>query len=114
MFTKQSEALGFEIPGGTKGRLYPAHPNGEQSLAVVQMDGHYPEKGWSLNDVCTETIYLQEGTFTIEAGSETYTLNPGDQLMILPGTKYRISGSGTAAVLISPSWDSNQNHIVEA
>jgi mannose-6-phosphate isomerase-like protein (cupin superfamily) len=113
MFTKKSESLGFEIPGGTKGRLYPAHPKGEQSMAVVEMDGIYPEKGWSLNDVCTETIYLEEGSFTITVDDQAHTLEPGDQLMIFPGTKYQIKGKGRAAVLISPSWDSAQNHIIE-
>jgi len=113
MFTKKADAQSFKIPGGTCGRLYPAHPKGEQSLAVVEMDGVYPQTGCSLNDICTETVYLQEGSFTIRMDDQMYRLEPGDRLMILPGTKYRIEGKGKAVVLISPSWDSSQNHIIE-
>ena len=120
----------FTIPGGTTGVLYPAHPKGEQSVAVVKLDGVYPEKGYSLNDVCTETLYVLEGeikmySLEVKMGSGTdspgetepdpkeYTLEPGDLFMIVPGNKYRLTGKGRACVLITPAWDSKQNHIVE-
>ncbi len=112
MFVAKDKAQKFSIPGGTNGLLYPPSPKGDQSMAVIEMDGVYPEKGHSLNDICTETIYQLEGQFRIEVNGQWHELKSGDLLMILPGNKYKVTGKGKACVLISPSWDSKQNHIV--
>ncbi|MCW1930540.1 MAG: cupin domain-containing protein [Candidatus Kerfeldbacteria bacterium] len=112
MYYKKSQAQQFTIPGGTDGVLYPAHPKGEQSIAYIEMEGEYPVGGYSFNDVCTETLYMQEGHFTVEYGGETFELDPGDVLMLLPGKKYRTWGKGKAVIVITPSWDKAQNHII--
>lgn len=98
--------------------LYPPSPKGDQSVAVVQLDGVYPEKGWSVNDICTETLYVMEGKLTLfiregldgDDKEKEYALVPGDLFMILPGNKYRLSGKGKSCDFITPSWDSSQNH----
>ena len=113
MYYSEKNAQHFTIPGGTKGVLYTASPKDDQSIAVIQMDGKYPQFGYSLNDICTETLYMLEGSFRVEYDGAWYTLSPGDLLMLLPGKKYRTEGKGKACVFISPAWDSTQNHIVE-
>jgi len=113
MYFEQKNAQEFEIPGGTKGYLYPAHPQGEQQIAMVEMDGVYPEKGYSINSVCTETIFLLEGQLTVEVDGQDYNLRPNDMIMILPGQKYKVTGKGKSIDLISPSWDKNQNKIID-
>lgn len=113
MFIKKSDAQEFSIPGGTKGLLYPPSPKGDQSIAYVEMDGFYPERGYSINDLCTETLYMIEGVFEIECGGVKQVIGAGDIFMILPGNKYRTVGKGKALDLITPSWDKQQNHIVE-
>lgn len=114
MFYSQQDAQEFTIPGGTHGYLYPPHPKKEQSVATIEMDGVYPEKGFSINDVCTETIFVLEGELEVEYKGEWHTLKPHDMIMLEPNNTYRIKGKGKAMVIISPSWDSNQNHIIEA
>ncbi len=113
MLIKKEEAKDFQIPGKTDGILYPSSPKGDQTIAVVQMKGVYPQKGWSLNDVSTETIFLLEGRFTIETKEKKYELFPEDMFLVFPNTKYRIRGEGKAIVLITPSWETNKNKIVE-
>lgn len=113
MFYSRKDAQEFTIPGGTRGYLYPTHPKGEQSIAYIEMDGVYPETGHSLNDRCTETIYLLEGSFDIEYKGEWHTLQPHDLLMIEPGNTYRTRGRGKAMVVITPGWDKSQNHIIQ-
>jgi len=113
MLIHQKDAQSFTIPGGTQGYLYPPSPQGNQSIAVVETDGRYPKKGYSINDVCTETLYMLEGEFTLTHNDDTIILKTGDVFMILPNNKYSISGKGKACVFISPSWESNQNHIIE-
>lgn len=110
----KKEAQSFTIPGGTRGVLYPAGPGNAFSIAVVKMDGVYPEKGWSVNDKCTETMYLQEGELVIEIEEEIFRLKPGDIISVVPGKKYRVRGKATTVDVITPAWDKKQNHIIEA
>ncbi len=113
MHIQKPQAEKFSIPGGTEGVLYPPSPLGDQSVVQLEMDGKYPQKGYSINDVCTETVLLLEGRFEVEYGDDRFILNPGDMVMLLPKKKYRITGKGKAVVCIAPSWDSKQNHIIE-
>lgn len=107
-----ADAQKFEIPGGTTGLIFPSHPKGEQTIVSVKTEGVYPEKGYSMNERCTETIYLTSGTLTITVDGEEETMNPGELLMILPGQKYTLRGKGEAIDIITPSWDAKQNHII--
>lgn len=113
MFIKKSQAEAFTIPGGTEGVLYPPSPLGDQSVAQLELDGEYPAQGYSINDICTETVLLLEGMFKVEYSGDECTLNPGDMIILLPKKKYRITGKGKAIVSIAPSWDSKQNHIIK-
>ncbi|MBI2411514.1 MAG: cupin domain-containing protein [Candidatus Kerfeldbacteria bacterium] len=113
MYYSQQDAQEFTIPGGTHGYLYPTHPKGEQSIAYIEMDGVYPEAGYSRNDRCTETIYVLEGEMEIEYQGQWHTLKPHDLLMIEPENKYRSRGCGKAMVVITPGWDKSQNHIIQ-
>ena len=112
MFIKKNQTEKFSIDGGTNGYLYPNHPKGEQTVAFVEMDGVYPLKGYSLNDVCTETIFVVEGSLEVEIEGQKEILKPGDMVMILPGNKYRVEGKGKSVDLITPAWDKKQNHIL--
>lgn len=113
MYYPKKSSQEFEIPGGTTGRIYESHPNGEQTIAHVSLNGRYPEKGFSINSTCTESLFITEGTLTLTYGDETVDLTTGDVFMILPGTKYSLEGTGTALDLITPAWDKAQNSIIE-
>lgn len=113
MLIKKSEAKAFTIPGGTQGVIYPDHPTKEMTIAVVETDGLYPAKGSSVNERCTETIYMISGEFTLTADGVPYILHAGDVFMILPHTTYSIAGKGKAIDVITPAWDKSQNSIIE-
>lgn len=100
----------FELPGGTKGIIFPSHPGGEQTIVRVEQHGVFPEKGYAINDRCTETIYMLEGTFTITINEVEHELNAGELIMILPGERHIIQGDGKSLDIITPSWDPSQNH----
>ena len=110
MLYHKSDAKSFTIPGGTEGVLYPPSLKGDQSVAVISMDGHYPKEGYSRNDVCTETLYLLEGAFEIEYDGAWHTLIPGDIFMILPDHKYRTKGMEDA-MKIFKKWLANYHKI---
>ena len=92
--------------------IYPNHPKNQHTIARVKMDGLYPVIGYSINDICSETIFLIKGMLKIRTGDNIYKLNPGDILIIPPKTKYRIEGKGEAIDVITPAWDKNQNRMV--
>jgi mannose-6-phosphate isomerase-like protein (cupin superfamily) len=112
MLNHLRDAQPFAIPGGVRGVLYPAGPGNQFSLAVVEQDGVYPENGWSINDTCTETLYIIEGSLTVDVDAETYVIGVGDVLSVTPGQKYRIHGTAKTIDVITPAWDKNQNHII--
>ena len=113
MFYQKKDVEKFIIPGGTKGFIYPSSPKGDQTIALIEANGVYPEKGYSINDYCTETIILISGCLEIAVNENKFVLkNQGDILRILPNSKYSVKGKGMAIVSISPNWDSKQNHII--
>jgi len=115
MYIPKDQAKKFTLPGKTEGSLYPSSPQEDQTIAMVETDGKYPESGYSVNDVATETILLLEG------GIEVYThktgrwqaMEKGDLFMVLPRTKYKLRGKGKCAVFITPAWEKNNNQIIE-
>jgi hypothetical protein len=79
--------------------------------AFVWTDGRYPEakNGFSINQICTETITVLFGGIVLEIDEKVFVLNAGDQFSIKPNQKYSIAGKAVCKVDISPKWDSSQN-----
>jgi mannose-6-phosphate isomerase-like protein (cupin superfamily) len=103
----------FKIPGGTEGILFPPDKNKAQQIAIVTMrKGVYPEKGYSINDVCTETMYLLNGKLAVTINNKKYMLKPGGLISVYPGQKYTVKGTGTSIDVITPAWDAKQNRIM--
>ncbi|MDP3794372.1 MAG: hypothetical protein Q8R13_00380 [bacterium] len=113
MYCQKASAEHFSLAGGTTGFLYPPAPDGSHSIAAIVMNGGYPERGTAFNDRCTETLYMLSGTFHVACAGAEYVLRAGDVLVIAPGKRYRSWGSGEALVLITPSWDRAQHHIID-
>jgi mannose-6-phosphate isomerase-like protein (cupin superfamily) len=100
------------IAGG-KCLVFSPSKNREQSMAVVKQKGRYPRRGFSLNTLCTETIYVLEGRFAILYKGKKIILNKGEIFYLEPGNKYAILGEGVNLVAITPAWDKFQNKIVK-
>ena len=104
----------FVIAGGTQGNIFPSHPMGEQTIVSLVMDGVYPMKGYSINSICTETIYVIEGSLRVTLNETEYTVNAGDLIMVLPNTRYSVRGNAKALDIITPKWDAKQNRIIHS
>jgi mannose-6-phosphate isomerase-like protein (cupin superfamily) len=113
MLIKKEQSQKFTIAGGTKGRIYPSSPENDFTVAEVKMEGVYPEKGYSINDVSKESLFLLEGNLKVEIEGEFSNLNPGDLIIVYPGKKYRIEGKGKVIDLITPAWEKNKNQIIK-
>jgi len=77
-FVNSESCTGFEFGFGNK----------ELNIAVVTVNGRYPDKGHLVNDVCREIGYVLHGTGIVGIGKTTHGLSPGDAVMIEPGEKF--------------------------
>ncbi|MBP6084944.1 hypothetical protein KA517_01770 [Candidatus Gracilibacteria bacterium] len=99
---------------------YPVSGGGEvalstdKTIALVWTDGRYPalEKGYSLNQVCTESITVLFGAIIAEVNGAIQVVHQGETIRITPGQTYSMSGKAVCKVAISPAWDSTQNSFV--
>ena len=106
------KAKKFKIPGGTEGILFPPDRYKKQQIAVVSMlKGVYAQRGYSVNDTCSETMYILKGKLIVTINGKKHTLKPGQLISIYPGQKYTVKGTGTSIDIITPAWDPKQNHI---
>ncbi|MDP3962554.1 MAG: cupin domain-containing protein [bacterium] len=113
LLVKKNSGQVFNIEGGTKGIIYPDNLSTDSTIVEVSMSGEYPVGGYSINERCTETLFMLEGEFRVRVGEEKYLLSPGDVLTIVPNCKYRIEGNGKVIDFITPRWDKKQNKIIE-
>jgi len=110
---KKKDGQAFSIPGGTTGIIYPEHLDIGCSIVEVSMFGEYPVGGYSINERCSETLFMLDGEFRVRVDEIVHTLLPGDMLTIVPFSKYRIEGTGRVIDIITPKWDKDQNQIIK-
>ncbi len=113
MIITKEHAQPFTIPGGTEGVLYPSDSNGAFTLARVTTAGVYPQKGYSVNDVATETIFVLQGMLDIEVDGTVFHVTEGNFISVKPGQKYRIEGKAECIDVITPAWEKNHNRIID-
>lgn len=84
---KQPDAARFSNSTTCSGYEYSFNDR-DLNVAVVTVNGRYPEKGYIFNEVCKEVGYVLGGHGSITVmGENVQQLNPGDAVMIQPGEK---------------------------
>jgi mannose-6-phosphate isomerase-like protein (cupin superfamily) len=81
-FSNSSTCEGEEFPFGDK----------DLNIALVTVDGRYPEKGHLVNEVCKEIAFVVSGTGAVGVEATTHQLQPGDAVMINPGERFYWQG----------------------
>ncbi|MBP9750265.1 MAG: hypothetical protein KBC95_00265 [Candidatus Peribacteraceae bacterium] len=112
VYFPKDQAKKYNIDGG-ECYLYPDCPTGRLSCAYVIQDGRYPVQGRKVNKTCTEAMFIIDGEYTMDLGSEILKLKAHDVVYVTPGTPYSMEGKGTSFVFIEPKWDSAQNVATE-
>lgn len=110
---KSSEKVPFSNSSTCSGYSY-GFGDAALDIAIVTVDGRYPERGSLVNEVCKEIGYVLSGTGTVGVGSETRELEPGDAVMIQPGEHFYWQGNGLTMLMpCSPAFDPKQHKEVE-
>jgi hypothetical protein len=81
--------------------------------ALIVIKGRYPDKGYIINEACTELGYILSGSGVIATPNELYTLNTKDQVIIEAGEKYYWEGSLEIFICSTPAWYPEQHKHIE-
>lgn len=91
-FTNGPTCEGIEYSFGDK----------DMNIALVTVNGRYPESGYAMNEVCKEAGYVVSGSgaLGLEGGEQT-VVGPGDAVLLQPGEKYYWEGDNLQLVMPS-------------
>ena len=82
-FTNSPTCAGFAFDFGDK----------DLDIAVVTVNGRYPEKGQLINEKCKEIAYVLSGNGKVGVNGKVQQLSSGDAILILPGEKFFWEGN---------------------
>lgn len=100
-FTNGPTCFGYGFPFGDKG----------VDIAVVTVNGRYPEEGYALNEISKEIAYVLKGNGKlVMRNAAPQDVQVGDAAMILPGEEYYWEGDNLEMIMpCSPAFDPNQH-----
>lgn len=82
-------------------------------LGVATITGRFPERGYVMNTVSKELIYVLEGTGILYIENEKVVFSKGDCILIEPNEKYFWDVEYcVVAMACTPAWDPEQHHSV--
>lgn len=83
-------------------------------MAVIDITGRYPEKGWAVNQVVHEIAYVKRGTGNLAIKGRGVTkLEESFVVLIEPGERYAWEGDMTIVVACSPPFNPEQHALEE-
>jgi mannose-6-phosphate isomerase-like protein (cupin superfamily) len=96
---QKAEGIAFTNGQTCKGVEY-SFGDKAMNMALVTVEGRYPESGYVMNDVCNEMGYVVSGTGKLcrDDGSELAVV-VGDAVFIAPGEKYYWEGEALSMVM---------------
>lgn len=83
----QSQANEFTNSETCKGLEFPFESN-QMNIAVVEVNGRYPQTGSLLNEECDEMGYVLSGSGTVGTDDETHDITTGDAVYIKAGERF--------------------------
>ncbi len=104
----------FSNSNTCKGYEFPFHDK-DLNIAVITINGRYPEKGYLVNEVCKEVAYVLSGTGVIGKRNSTQQLAKGDAVFIDAGETFFWEGDRLEMLMpCSPAFYPEQHKEVMA
>ena len=86
----------------------------EIDLGVATLNGRYPEKGYCINSVSKELVYVLEGNGNLCFEDKKFSFSAGDSLLIDSGEKYFWETEYCkVAMICTPAWNVEQYRLVD-
>lgn len=91
------------------------YPNGDKDIwgAVVEINGRYPLKGYTVNKKCKEVGFFMSGKGKLVVDDRTIWVKKGDQVIIYPNEKFYWEGKMVIFMPCTPAWYPEQHEEVE-
>lgn len=83
------------------------------NVAVIKLNGRYPETGRVMNTVCKELSYIIKGNGKLFVEDKIFEIEEGDVVLIEPNEKYYWEGNFTMFVPCTPAWTLEQHKAIE-
>jgi mannose-6-phosphate isomerase-like protein (cupin superfamily) len=109
-YVPKSKAVKFaNSPTCTGFEYHMGDPELEGAIAII--NGSYPEKGFVVNEVCKELLYVISGEGTFVTKDQTIKLQQGDQVLINKGELYGYKDAKDLTLLATctPAWYPKQH-----
>lgn len=91
------------------------YPLGDNNLnvALVEVNGRYPEAGKVLNEKCKEIAFIIEGRGKVVVNDREVLLEKGDSVLIEPKEEIYWEGDLKMLLSCSPAWTPEQYRIIQ-
>lgn len=87
--------------------------NKKIDLGIATITGRFPDRGYALNEISEELVYVLEGTGTIYFEDKEVRFNKGDAILIEPNDKYYYETEYCVLSLsCTPAWSPNQHKVI--
>jgi mannose-6-phosphate isomerase-like protein (cupin superfamily) len=108
---KENAKLEVDQPGA---RIFDYNLSPFQAgISYQELDGRVPESGAGRNAVCEELYYILDGSAEIWIDEVKYQAEPGDVVMIKPGSpSYLIADNLRILTITVPDWYEDQHENV--
>ncbi len=86
----------------------------EMDLGVATINGRYPDKGYGVNLVSKELIYVIEGKGKLNFENKIVEFSKGDSILIEPNEKYYFNTDYCVISLTcTPAWSHEQHKLID-
>lgn len=111
---QKTETVKFTNGPTCSGQEY-SFGDSDLNIALVTVNGRYPETGYVMNQVCKEAGYVVSGEGKLGlASGEITTVSVGDAILLQPGEKYYWEGDSLVLVMpCSPAFYPEQHQKVQ-
>lgn len=109
VFRKKSEVTPTPCPCGSATRIITRE---DTDLAGFHIT-HIQDAKRHYHKHTTEMYHILEGTGTMEVDEDAFPVEPGDTLLIPPGTPHRGYGDFTTIVIPIPAFDPDDEYVVD-
>ena len=91
------------------------YPLGDKNIdvAIAQINGRYPDKGFATNEEVNEIIYVVKGVGKVVIDGKEHKLSDGDALLIRSKQKYFFEGELKLVISCNPAWYLKQYKTIE-
>lgn len=110
--TRKSEALEHKNSADCTAYEYPLGDN-DINGAIIKLSGRYPERGFAMNEISKELVYVIKGQGRLTVGVTSHQLSEGDMALLLPGEKYFFEGELQMLMPCTPAWTPAQHKVIE-